>query len=186
MLSGRLHPIRFSMLRSRCCDRRRVEMSKTFTRSRDRERENCLVPAAKVLELHSTNARSWMPSDETRRLLKTLGIAVTEYEDAVHSRSSSEEIRRRAAQAREEGLMKSRCAIHTRDAWSESSEKPVKRARDVPADRQARGLRRTNLTSCSKPWRIGARTRVLQEEDSRDYAPINRSPGVERDFEPCR
>jgi hypothetical protein len=42
-----------------------------------------------------------MPSDETRRLLKTLGIAVTEYEDAVHSRSSREEIRRWEAQARE-------------------------------------------------------------------------------------
>ena len=42
-----------------------------------------------------------MPSDETRRLLKMLGIAVTEYEDAVQSRSSSEEISRREAQARD-------------------------------------------------------------------------------------
>ena len=51
-----------------------------------------------------------MPSDETRRLLKTLGIAVTEYEDAVHGRSSREEIRRWEAQARE-GLDEVRALI---------------------------------------------------------------------------
>jgi hypothetical protein len=44
--------------------------------------------------------RTSMPSDETRRLLKMLGVAVTEYEDAVRSRSSSEEIRKREAEAR--------------------------------------------------------------------------------------
>ena len=35
-----------------------------------------------------------MPSDETRRLLRTFGVAVTAYEDAVHDRSSAEEIRK--------------------------------------------------------------------------------------------
>jgi hypothetical protein len=33
-----------------------------------------------------------MSSDETRRLLRTFGVAVTEYEDAVLNRSSIEEI----------------------------------------------------------------------------------------------
>lgn len=28
-----------------------------------------------------------MPSDETRRLLRTFGVAVTAYEDAVHNKS---------------------------------------------------------------------------------------------------
>lgn len=37
-----------------------------------------------------------MPSDETRRLLKTFGVAVTAYEDAVRDKSSTEEIRRKA------------------------------------------------------------------------------------------
>jgi hypothetical protein len=35
-----------------------------------------------------------MPSDETRRLLRAFGVAVTAYEDAVHDRSSAEEIRK--------------------------------------------------------------------------------------------
>jgi len=33
-----------------------------------------------------------MPSDETRRLLKVFGIAVTNYEDAVEGRAPSEEL----------------------------------------------------------------------------------------------
>ena len=41
-----------------------------------------------------------MPSDDTRRLLKTLGIAVTEYEDAIRDRRSSDEIQKWDAQAR--------------------------------------------------------------------------------------
>ncbi len=41
-----------------------------------------------------------MPSDETRRLLKTLGVAVTEYEDAISNKSSMEEIREFEAEAR--------------------------------------------------------------------------------------
>jgi hypothetical protein len=34
-----------------------------------------------------------MPSDETRRVLKVFGVAVTAYEDAVHKRASTEELR---------------------------------------------------------------------------------------------
>jgi hypothetical protein len=34
-----------------------------------------------------------MPSDDTRRLLKVFGVAVTEYEDAVRNKSSIEVIR---------------------------------------------------------------------------------------------
>jgi hypothetical protein len=41
-----------------------------------------------------------MPSDDTRRLLKTFGVAVTEYEDAVLSKSSMEEILEAEAEAR--------------------------------------------------------------------------------------
>jgi hypothetical protein len=35
-----------------------------------------------------------MPSDETRRLLRAFGVAVTAYEDAVQDKSSSEELRK--------------------------------------------------------------------------------------------
>jgi hypothetical protein len=35
-----------------------------------------------------------MPSDETRRLLRAFGVAVTAYEDAVQNRSSIEELRK--------------------------------------------------------------------------------------------
>lgn len=35
-----------------------------------------------------------MPTDETRRLLKIFGVAVTNYEDAVTSGAQSEEIRK--------------------------------------------------------------------------------------------
>jgi hypothetical protein len=35
-----------------------------------------------------------MPSDETRRLLRAFGVAVTTYEDAVQDKSSSEELRK--------------------------------------------------------------------------------------------
>lgn len=35
-----------------------------------------------------------MPSDETRRLLRNFGVAVTTYEDAVRNESSAEEIAR--------------------------------------------------------------------------------------------
>jgi hypothetical protein len=41
-----------------------------------------------------------MPSDETRRLLRTFGVAVTAYEDAVRNKSSMEEIREAEAEAR--------------------------------------------------------------------------------------
>jgi hypothetical protein len=34
-----------------------------------------------------------MPSDDTRRVLKIFGVAVTEYEDAVRNKSSMEAIR---------------------------------------------------------------------------------------------
>jgi hypothetical protein len=34
-----------------------------------------------------------MPSDETRRLLRAFGVAVTAYEDALHGKSSVEELR---------------------------------------------------------------------------------------------
>ena len=34
-----------------------------------------------------------MPSDDTRRVLKVFGVAVTEYEDAVRNKSSAEAIR---------------------------------------------------------------------------------------------
>jgi hypothetical protein len=33
-----------------------------------------------------------MPSDETRRVLKTFGVAVTTYEDAVEARAPADEI----------------------------------------------------------------------------------------------
>lgn len=41
-----------------------------------------------------------MPSDETRRLLKVFGIAVTDYEDAVHKSASAEEIKKAEGEAR--------------------------------------------------------------------------------------
>lgn len=41
-----------------------------------------------------------MPSDETRRLLRTFGVAVTAYEDAVRNKSSTEEILDAEAEAR--------------------------------------------------------------------------------------
>ena len=41
-----------------------------------------------------------MPSDETRRLLRAFGVAVTAYEDAVQSRSSTEELRQSEREAR--------------------------------------------------------------------------------------
>ena len=41
-----------------------------------------------------------MPSDEIRRLLKLFGVAVTEFEDAVHQRASSEELRKHDADVR--------------------------------------------------------------------------------------
>jgi hypothetical protein len=33
-----------------------------------------------------------MPTDETRRLLRTFGVAVTTLEDAVHNKASADEI----------------------------------------------------------------------------------------------
>jgi hypothetical protein len=33
-----------------------------------------------------------MPSDETRRLLRAFGVAVTAYEDAVHDKAPAEEV----------------------------------------------------------------------------------------------
>lgn len=41
-----------------------------------------------------------MPSDETRRLLRQFGIAVTEFEDAVHQNANSDELQKRDAEAR--------------------------------------------------------------------------------------
>jgi hypothetical protein len=40
-----------------------------------------------------------MPSDETRRLLKLFGVAVTEYEDAVLNKSPVEETQKSEADA---------------------------------------------------------------------------------------
>ncbi|HEY3302955.1 MAG TPA: hypothetical protein VGL70_05395 [Candidatus Binatia bacterium] len=41
-----------------------------------------------------------MPSDETRRLLKVFGIAMTNYEDAVHKGAPAEEIKKAEGEAR--------------------------------------------------------------------------------------
>jgi hypothetical protein len=41
-----------------------------------------------------------MPSDETRRLLRLFGVAVTAYEDAVQNRSSMEELRKSEREVR--------------------------------------------------------------------------------------
>jgi hypothetical protein len=41
-----------------------------------------------------------MPSDETRRLLRMFGVAVTEFEDAVLSRAKTEELGQRDAEVR--------------------------------------------------------------------------------------
>ena len=41
-----------------------------------------------------------MPSDETRRLLRTFGVAVTQFEDAVSGGASAEEIRHAEDEAR--------------------------------------------------------------------------------------
>jgi hypothetical protein len=41
-----------------------------------------------------------MPSDETRRLLRTLGVAVTQFEDAVSSGAPAAEIQKAEDQAR--------------------------------------------------------------------------------------
>jgi hypothetical protein len=41
-----------------------------------------------------------MPSDEVRRLLKLFGVAVTEFEDAVHQTAAPDELRKREAEVR--------------------------------------------------------------------------------------
>ena len=41
-----------------------------------------------------------MPTDETRRLLKVFGIAITNFEDAVHKRSSAEDIKKAEGEVR--------------------------------------------------------------------------------------
>jgi hypothetical protein len=41
-----------------------------------------------------------MPTDETRRLLKTFGVAVTTYEDAVEAGATAEEIDKAEAEFR--------------------------------------------------------------------------------------
>lgn len=41
-----------------------------------------------------------MPTDETRRLLKTFGVAVTTLEDAVHNKAPAGEIAQAERQAR--------------------------------------------------------------------------------------
>jgi hypothetical protein len=43
---------------------------------------------------------SHMPTDETRRLLRTFGVAVTQYEDAVGSGAPAEEIQKAEREAR--------------------------------------------------------------------------------------
>ena len=40
-----------------------------------------------------------MPTDETRRLLRTFGVAVTNYEDAITSGAPAEKIREAEAEA---------------------------------------------------------------------------------------
>lgn len=41
-----------------------------------------------------------MPTDETRRLLKVFGVAVTAFEDAVDKTASPEELKKAEAEAR--------------------------------------------------------------------------------------
>lgn len=41
-----------------------------------------------------------MPSEEVRRLLKLFGVAVTEFEDAVHQSAAPDELRRCEAEVR--------------------------------------------------------------------------------------
>jgi hypothetical protein len=41
-----------------------------------------------------------MPTDETRRLLRTFGVAVTNYEDAVNNGAPPEKIKEAEAEAR--------------------------------------------------------------------------------------
>ena len=41
-----------------------------------------------------------MPSDETRRLLKLFGVAVTNYEEAIEKRLASEELRKAEIEVR--------------------------------------------------------------------------------------
>jgi hypothetical protein len=41
-----------------------------------------------------------MPSDETRRLLKLFGVAVTEFEDKIHRAAAAEEIQKADAELR--------------------------------------------------------------------------------------
>ena len=41
-----------------------------------------------------------MPSEETRRLLKLFGVAVTEFEDAVHQSAAPDELRKRETEVR--------------------------------------------------------------------------------------
>jgi hypothetical protein len=52
------------------------------------------------LELETTNSGGIMPTDETRRLLKVFGVAVTAYEDAVDKVTSPEELRKAEAEVR--------------------------------------------------------------------------------------
>jgi hypothetical protein len=41
-----------------------------------------------------------MPTDETRRVLKVFGVAVTAYEDAVDKNAAAEELRKAEAEVR--------------------------------------------------------------------------------------
>lgn len=41
-----------------------------------------------------------MPSDEIRRLLKLFGVAMTEFEDAVHQGAAADELRKSEAEVR--------------------------------------------------------------------------------------
>jgi hypothetical protein len=41
-----------------------------------------------------------MPSEEVRRLLKLFGVAMTEFDDAVHQGAAPDELRKREAEVR--------------------------------------------------------------------------------------
>ena len=56
-----------------------------------------------------------MPSEEVRRLLKLFGVAMTEFEDAVHQRAAPNEVRKREAEVR---------ALHAR--WDKRDPEVVK------------------------------------------------------------
>ena len=58
--------------------------------------------SAKMLNLERFERQDGgiMPTDETRRLLRIFGVAVTEYEDAVNNRAPAEEVKKDEAEVR--------------------------------------------------------------------------------------